>query len=165
MAERFWQNVQKLAPKAKCYQLKGNHDERPLKTLAKKGAVEYEPLVSKSLNELFTFPGVWTQTEERDELILKIAGQEIMFMHGFYLKPLQHTRENQMSTVFGHLHYGYTAFIPQKDNILFELNAGYIADREAFPLSYTRQRKVGRWTQGFGWIDKNGPRFISFPWR
>lgn len=164
-ASKFWINCQKIAPNAKCHQLRGNHDERPLKTLARKGAAEFEPMVSCKIDEMFSFPGVITQPDERTELILKVAGFDIMFMHGFFLKPLQHTRENQMCTALGHTHYGYTAFVPQKDKVLWELNAGYIADREAFPLSYSKQRAVSKSVQGFGWIDKNGPRFISFPWR
>ena len=66
---------------------------------------------------------------------------------------------NMMNSVVGHSHLGGTVFLPFKDNILWELNCGYIGDPESLALSYTAQKKVSKWTLGYGVIDDVGPRF------
>lgn len=107
-------------------------------------------------DELFSFKGVTTQPSERDELIL----EGILFMHGFRSKLGDHVYHNQLSTVVGHSHQGGCAYVRKGNKTLWELNCGFIGDPDSVPMSYTRQRTISRWTQGYGIIDKFGPRFV-----
>ena len=150
-AEEFWRVLQKRCPNAKCFQLIGNHDERPMKRLIEK-APEIASLVDFS--HLWKFDGVQTMRTERDELVL----DDIIFMHGFRSKLGDHARYNQKSTVCGHSHKGGVVYFPVKDRIIFELNAGYMGDADEVPLQYTKQ-KLTQWTHGFAIIDQYGPRF------
>lgn len=154
MAEDFWIEIKDAAPSAKLKQLKGNHDERPSKQLIEK-APEYDFLL-KHIDELFSFGGVWTQKSERDELIMG----NILFQHGFRSKLGDHCKHNKMNTVCGHTHKGGVHFERLGKEVIWELNAGYLGDPESLPLSYTKQRKISKWTKGLGIIDKDGPRFI-----
>lgn len=151
MAEEFWRLLQKRCPKATCYQLLGNHDERPAKRILEK-APELEALID--IKHLWEFKGVKTIHDPREELML----DGIYFQHGFRSKLGDHAKFNQASTVCGHSHVGGVVFFPLRDKILFELNAGYLAGDEE-PMRYTRQ-SLTRWTHGFGIIDALGPRFV-----
>lgn len=154
-AEVMWRWLSRLSPKAKLFQLMGNHDERPLKKILTTFP-EAESLLR--VKELFEFHDVETLKAERDELII----DKILFMHGFRSKLGDHARHNHMSTVCGHSHQGGSVFMRLGDKTIFELNCGYIADPHCEALSYTRQRRISNWTQGVGLIDANGPRFIPF---
>jgi len=156
-AQKMWSRIQKASGVWKCkhYQLRGNHDERPVKRLMEKSP-EFLHLMSDPLDDLFKFKGVHTQPSEREELVL----EGIMFMHGYRSKLGDHCRHNCMSTVTGHSHRGGTVFLRHGDKTIWELNAGFCADESSTPMSYTRQRHVSTWTQGFGIIDEHGPRFV-----
>lgn len=155
VAECFWRDLRMAAgPDVECYQLKGNHDERPAK-LALSRAPELIHLLEKGLEALWEFDGVQTQPTERDELIL----DGVCFMHG-YRRHGHHVTYNLMPTVVGHLHVGGTVFMRLKGKTIWELNAGYIANPEAFPMSYSRQARISRCTHGIGVIDDLGPRFV-----
>ncbi len=151
LAEEMWARVRKASPKSSLYQLKGNHDERPYKRLLEKNP-ELFSITSGALDELFKFPGVSTQRSEREELLL----DNVMYMHGYRSKLGDHVRHNNVSTVVGHAHRGGCVFIRSGDKIIWELNAGYLADCDTVPMSYTRQRTISQWTTGFGEIDRNG---------
>jgi hypothetical protein len=110
-------------------------------------------------SKLFEFPGVKTQDSQRAELVL----DGIMFMHGYRSKAGDHANHNNLSTVCGHSHRGSVSFLRRGDEVIWELNCGFLGDPSSVPLSYTRQRTVSNWTQGFGVIDKQGPRFIPLP--
>lgn len=155
--EDMWRQIRKSVPRAKCYQLLGNHDDRVKKTLFSKAA-ELEDLVD--LQSLWRFDGVETQKSSRDEIIIKVNGEDVVFQHGHRSRLGDHVRFNQMSTVVGHSHLGGVVFHKFKDKTLFELNAGFCADAESIPLAYTAQR-ISKSVPGFGVIDKYGPRFIS----
>ncbi len=151
-AEEMWKAVQQAAGKdVECWQLKGNHDARLARSIAN-ALPEVEGMAALGL---WNFPGVTTLSAERDELIL----DGIVYMHGFR-KFGDHVRYNLMSTVCGHSHLGGVAFLPLKNKILFELNAGYLGNPKSTALSYTQQAKISRWSKGIGFIDEHGPRFI-----
>lgn len=160
MAVEFWQKLQKAAPKAKCHQIIGNHDERPKKKL-ESAAPELLPLLD--VDKLYDFPGVVSQPSEREGLIL----EDILFMHGFRSKIGDHARHAGMSVVCGHIHRGGVAYIRKGAETIWELNTGVCGDTDTAPLSYSRQRHIATTTQGLGLIQDIGkhrtPIFIPFP--
>lgn len=151
-AEWFWAEIRKDT-KATCYQIKGNHDQR-----ASKRIIEKLPEIAclmRGLDELFNFPGVSTIKNDRDELEI----DDIIFIHGYKSRLGDHMRFMNRNVVCGHSHRGGVVFQNSYQNkILWELNAGFCADVSTVPLQYTPQ-KFTHWTQGFGYIDSNGPRF------
>ncbi len=156
-AEEFWRLLQKASPKAECFQITGNHDSRPIKRILEK-APEIAALMD--IRHLWNFPNVKTIHEERQELVL----DGICFMHGYRSKLGDHARFNQMKTVTGHSHRGGVVFMPirgltGRQEMIWELNAGYLGDPSEVPLQYSKQ-SLTNWTQGVGLIDKWGPRFI-----
>lgn len=150
----MWRALRKAAPKAKCYQLQGNHDARPIKRLIEKSP-ELERFLD--LSSLYDFPGVTMVGDHREELII----DGVCYQHGFR-KFGDHVAHNGMSTVCGHSHQGGVVFKRLGDKTLFELNAGFIGDEYSLPFQYTMQRRFSKWTQGVGLIDSLGPRFIPF---
>ena len=156
-AEEFWHKAIKSSKRSKCFQLSGNHDQRIYKKLFAQGC-EFSFLYP-AIDRLFDFEGVETINEQRDELIL----DKRVYMHGFRSQLGDHARHNGMSTICGHSHVGGTVFIRQGAHTIWELNAGFIADTESIALSYSQQRRFSRTTQGFGFIDHVGPRFVPLP--
>lgn len=155
MARSMWDKLKTIAPDAKCHQLLGNHDGRVMKRIIE-SVPEAETLID--IGSLFRFQGVTTTASEREELIIG----DILFMHGFRSKLGDHVSHNKMSTVCGHSHVGGVVFVRLGDEILFELNAGFLAAEESKALGYTAQRRISKWTLGCGFIDEFGPRFIPF---
>ncbi len=157
-AELFWSTIQKLSPKSKCYQLKGNHDERLIKRVQEK-LPEITSLMKKVIDDLYAFPNVTTMPSERDELII----DGLMFIHGHLSQLGDHSKKNLMNVVVGHSHTGGVRFFKHKNKILWELNAGYLADENALPLQYGLQ-KMKTWTLGYGLLTKADgiwqPQFI-----
>lgn len=153
-AEAFWKNVYKRAPRAKRFQLLGNHDVRPLIRVQER-APELESLVQRGWEDLFKFVGVETLWGTRDDL--EIDG--VVFEHGYLTRPGQHMRENMKPTVLGHTHRGWVHFEKIRRQMLWELNVGYAADPSQEPLSYPKKKWV-KWTPGYGLIDGDGPRFV-----
>jgi predicted phosphodiesterase len=159
MAEEFWKILQKRCPNAQCYQIMGNHDDRPMRQIIDK-APELASLLD--IKHLWEFPGVKTQHDSRQELIL----DGICFMHGFRSQPGAHAKWNQMRTVVGHSHRGGVHFFPVRtlrdgklvSHTAWELNAGYLGDPSQVPLQYSKQ-SLTNWTLGFAMIDGCGPRF------
>jgi hypothetical protein len=157
MAEEFWHDVKKASPKAKCFQLFGNHDCRPHKQLANAGS-QYSFLYN-SIDSLLNFDGVETIGRNQNELII----DGVCYEHGFRTGPGAHCIANKMPTVVGHSHQGSVIFIRSGEDVHFELNVGYLGDAGSVPLSYGEQRRFSRWTQGFGLLDFAGPRFVALP--
>lgn len=153
---QMWDDLKKAAPKAKCFQMIGNHDERPIKKLIDK-APELEFLYK--VEAIFDLPrGVELSKCERDELII----DDICFMHGFRSKLGDHAAHNRMNTVCGHSHRGGVVFERLGEKTIWELNCGYLAAEHTTPLSYGKQRTISKWTQGCGYITELGPQFIAF---
>lgn len=157
VGEELWLRIRKAAPKAKRFQLWGNHDERPAKQIMAK-APEFEEFVSKGMKSIMTFDGVETIESFRDELVI----DDVCYMHGFRARLGDHAIFNKMNTVCGHTHYGGVVPINLDGRIIWELNVGYVGDRFSKPMGYTPQRRFSRWTPGVGEVDEYGPRFVPF---
>lgn len=152
ITEEFWREIRSATGRGvECFLLKGNHDARLSKRIAE-AMPEVEGMAAAGL---WTFEGVQTMENERDELII----DGVLYMHG-YRKHGDHVKYNLMSTVCGHSHVGGVVYHPIKGKTLFELNAGYLGDPKSAALSYTKQSRISKWTLGMGYIDEYGPRFI-----
>lgn len=158
-AVKMWAHIQKIVPNAKCYQLLGNHDERMKKRVSEK-LPEFIHLFDQVFKDIFSFDDVHTMSGERDEL--DIDG--IKFIHGYLSKLGDHMKKNLGNTVVGHSHTGGVVYRKQNNKIIWELNAGFLANEKAMPLQYGQQ-KTNQWTLGYGVIEKNingiwEPRFV-----
>lgn len=151
----FWQELQKAAPNAKCYQITGNHDIRALK-LVLQAAPTLESLVKESIEKLYVFENVTTIHDYRQELII----QDIMFHHGYMTRHGMQRDFVMNNLVSAHTHKSAVTYRPLKNKTLWHLDAGFVGDAESKALSYTPQKITG-WTLGWGWIDEYGPRFIA----
>lgn len=154
MAEKMWADIQEAAPKAKCFQVLGNHEERIYKKIMNVAA-EYESVIEEPVRKLLSFPGVYTLKSSKSELVIN----DIMFVHGWSTTAGYHVRFFLQNVVHGHTHRGSVSFAAHKGKALWELDCGFIADQDSLPLEY-RETKTSQWHTGFGWIDKLGPRFI-----
>ena len=153
-AEKMWATVRKIVPKAKCFQLRGNHSARIYKLILDK-APQYESIITTPIEALFDFPGVEAMPDHRSELVIN----DVVFCHGWKSVIGAHARWFGQSTVCGHLHRGGLVYFPMKNKPIFELNCGFIADIESLPLSYG-ETKTNSWVSGVGVIDQDGPRFV-----
>lgn len=150
----FWLEIQRKAPKAKCYQMLGNHDVRPLKrTLEVLPSMEH--WIAKIFGELFTFDGVETILDPRKELMFG----DIMVHHGYKSQLGEHRDHSLFNAIVGHTHRAGVVFREIRGQTLWEMNCGYAGDPLAKGLTYTPQRITG-WTPGFGAVDPDGPRVI-----
>jgi len=154
-AQRMWRDIRILAPKAQCYQLKGNHESRLIKRLMERWP-ESEPFVD--LKTPFLFPGVVTQANENQEMILD---ERIVLMHGFASSPGRHAAQNGMRTIKGHSHMGYVHY-SRTAMKQWELDAGYVGDPEAECFQYRSQTRLSPWTNGVGVVLDDVPMFIPF---
>jgi predicted MPP superfamily phosphohydrolase len=157
-AREFWAAVQKAAPKAKCVQLLGNHDDRPLKRV-----MEKVPELSAFFNvrSLFEFASVTTQANSRTEYYIPINGSKVLFHHGYLTGLGKHMHYNEQNCVVGHSHKGGTLFKGYGSGIRWELNVGFLGDETQGPLQYGPQSRKF-WTLGFGVVDEHGPRFVPY---
>lgn len=158
VAEDFWKAVQSAAPKAKCYQLIGNHDDRPYKK-ALLQAPELVSLIGPAVKNLFAFPNVRIVNESNEELVI----DGVVFMHGFRSRLGDHMSFNQRNTVCGHSHRGGTHFERQLGGVMWELNAGFLGNINAPVFRYRAQARIHKTTLGIGIIDERGPRFVPYP--
>ena len=154
MNAAFWERVLKAHHKARCWQLLGNHDVRPIKRILE-SYPEAEDWIEKALRDDFSFPNVTTITDPRQELFIG----NILIHHGFRSKLGAHRDANLFNSIVGHTHQGGVVFRNIRGETIWELNTGYAGDPESKGLSYTTQ-KLTQWTHGFGVVDQYGPRFI-----
>jgi predicted MPP superfamily phosphohydrolase len=152
-AEEFWKRLQKAAPKAQCYQLLGNHDQRLLKRVLDK-VPELESIMSAQ-KELFNFSKVTSMKDATSELILG----DILFIHGYKSGLGAHMRRNGKKTVVGHSHLGGVVNEKFLGSVLWEANAGYTGDPSQPVFKYGSQ-DTDKWTRGYLTIDEKGPKFI-----
>lgn len=157
-AEKMWKTINKVSPHSKCFQLKGNHDDRPYKRLMETHP-ELMLIAGKGFKEMFTFKGVETIHDSTEELHLQTVQGKVLFHHGHRAQLGDHLIYNQTSTVVGHSHQGGVVFKQYSDELKFELNCGYSGDPSQGPLKYGKQQKK-YWTHGCGVIDTLGPRFV-----
>lgn len=153
-AEDMWGTLQKLLPKAQCYQILGNHDVRPLKRI-----IESYPAgeIFLEFYKWYEFPGVRLEKDVRTPLVV----DGITYIHGWSSRSGFHRDHFSANVCCGHTHRGGVWYRKMDGKLLWELNAGFLGDAESKAMSYT-QNKVTQWTVGCGWIDEFGPRFISF---
>ena len=154
-AEKMWETLLKDNPSAKCFQLFGNHDLRPAKRVLE-SLPTMEHVVRRYYKELMTFPGVTTIEDYRQELII----DGIVFHHGYRSQLGSHRDYVLRNFVCGHSHKGGVVYKRLRDEIIWELNAGFAGDADSKVLAYTAQ-KIHDQTLGWGFIDEYGPRFIS----
>lgn len=155
MAEAFWKNIQKQTPRGcEYHQILGNHDVRPTRRLIE--AFPEGEVFFTGMDDFFKFQGVTSHLDSRKELIL----DNVCYIHGHLSRLGAHMRFNGMNTVHGHTHRGGIHYENFHGKILWELDAGFIADPKTKALSYTPQ-KFTKWIRGYGLIDENGnPHFI-----
>lgn len=152
--EEFWLEVQKAVKSAKCYQNLGNHDIRPLKRILEEYP-EAEEWVAEKLRSLFSFQGVETNHDPRQELYFG----NVIVHHGFKSQLGAHRDHNLQNTVSSHTHRPGVVFRTVRGVPIFELNTGYAGDPRAKGLTYT-PTKITDWVQSFGEIDEDGPRVV-----
>lgn len=151
--EKFWQGILKGSPKSKCIQMLGNHDIRPMRR-ALESYPEAEDWIAEKMKDLFTFEGVRTVYDYREELEIG----DIRVFHGYRSGLGDHRDFTLYNCINGHTHLGGSVFRHLRGQTLWELNSGLAGDPESKGLTYTPQ-KITKWTPGFGSVDKIGPRF------
>ncbi len=152
--ETFWIEIKKRAPQSVLVQMLGNHDIRPLKRVLE-DYPEAEDWIVESLNRAFTFDGVKTFFDHREEFLIG----DIAVFHGYRTGLGAHRDYTLMNCINGHTHLGGASYRQIQGRVLWELNSGFAGDPEAKGLTYTPQ-KMTKWTPGFGEVDEWGPRFI-----
>lgn len=150
----FWAEIKRLSPESKCIQMLGNHDIRPLKRVLEVYP-EAEDWIKEKIEKLFTFEGVRTIHDPREELKI----ENILVFHGYRSKLGDHRDFTLCNTINGHTHKGGVVFRQIRNETLWELNSGLAGDPEAKGLTYTPQR-ITTWTVGFAAVNKYGPQFI-----
>ncbi len=156
-AEKMWARFKGLD----CVQLLGNHCVRLVKK-AVSSAPEFAHLAAKSTRELHSFSGVRTYFDDREEVVLDVSGQKVMFQHGHRSKLGDHCRFNLMNTVCGHSHRGGVVWEQNINGAFWELNAGFLGDISSYVFGYRAQKAIHKTTLGIGWLDEYGPRFMPY---
>lgn len=153
--EKFWQTVKEQWPKAKCFQLVGNHGKPRITKKCLASAPELFHLLD--IDSLWEFKGVETIKDYEEHLEL----EGINFIHGFLGRVGGHVDYFLEDVVNCHTHRSHIVHRVKKNKVITEFNVGYLANPFHPCLSYTPMKKISRWTKGFGIIDHLGPRFIS----
>jgi UDP-2,3-diacylglucosamine pyrophosphatase LpxH len=152
VTEKLWKDIQKASPGVECHQILGNHDARPMKRILE---TYPEAEVFLDFSKWFTFDGVRTQFDIREELIL----DGIAYIHGYKSKLGEHMEFMRRPVVCGHSHRPGLYYKNYGDATLFEMNVGFLGDPESKALSYTPQRH-SHWSHAVGAIDEHGPRLV-----
>jgi hypothetical protein len=152
-AENFWKEIGKIVSrKTSLYQIKGNHDIR----IERQVAAKFPEIAGiLGLDHLWKFKGVHTVDDARTEL--KLFG--VNYIHGYRSKLGDLMRFMLEPVVCGHSHQGGVAFMKLNKKIIWELNAGFIADLGSVPVGGYTPQKTSHKTQGYGLVDPYGPRF------
>lgn len=153
--EKFWLEIKRIHPNSKCYQLMGNHDLRPLKRVLE-SYPEAEDWVKEKIQSLFTFPGVTTLHDHREELQ---PDEDTLVFHGYRGKLGDHRDFTLTNVHVGHTHHGGVVYRMIRGGHIYECNSGFAGDPEAKGLTYTPQKTTTQ-TPGFSVRDKWGARFI-----
>lgn len=154
MNEEFWREVKIANSKARLVQMLGNHDARPLKKVLT-CYPEAEDWVINGLTEAFSFDGVQTIIDPREELFI----DDVMIHHGYFGKIGDHRDFAFHNSINGHIHLAGVSYRKVRGQTLFELNCGLAGDPTGKGLTYTPQ-KIVRWTGTFGEVDEDGARVI-----
>lgn len=144
---KFWQVLKGLSPQAKCYQLMGNHEARLRKRILER-IPEIESLIPYNLAKCS-----WVKycDSDRDHICL----DNVIYVHGWFSKSIDHARHFNKSVVHGHRHR------PTLDVMgrLWSMDIGHIANEKSLPLSYT-QSNVTNWRKAFGIVEDGNPRLV-----
>ena len=152
-AEKMWSHFKGVPS----FQLMGNHDDRVFKK-ALSVAPELAALVGQSLRTLYSFSGVRTIHDGREELIL--GG--VAFQHGHRSRLGDHAKYNRCSTVVGHSHTGGCVYLRDAKRVFWELNVGFLGDVASPAFGYVAQKRFHTTTLGVGLVDDLGPRFVPY---
>jgi predicted phosphodiesterase len=149
MAKQMWETIQKIVPRAKCYQLIGNHDVRLSKRIS-----ELLPELSGffSHKSLYKFKGVWVAPSDRS--FLTLFG--VKYVHGWLSKSIDHARHFNAPTVHGHRH---RPCIEVDRPGLWSMDVGFMANEKSAPLQYTMS-KITKWTIACGIVENGQPRVL-----
>ena len=153
-AKEMWTTIKKLAPKAKCYHLIGNHEDRLSKTIAKK-APELAGFVT-TIQDMYKFKGVKVLNSSKEHLEL----YGVIYCHGHYTKLGDHAKFYGKPVVHGHSHRIGIWYEQYDKTLLWEMDTGYLADESALPLQYTAV-KYSKWTKAVGIVENGQPRIIT----
>jgi hypothetical protein len=147
----MWTAIHKEVPKAKCFQIIGNHDVRLSKRIGDKFpelAEVFDPMT------LYQFEGDTTAKSDRD--FYTIDG--VVYCHGWLSSSLAHAKYFNKPCVHGHRH---RATIETEGN-LWSLDVGHCADENSLPLSYTAS-KHSKWTVGLGLVINGNQPVLLLP--
>jgi predicted phosphodiesterase len=146
--KKMWRDIKKACPRAICYQLMGNHDQRLSKRIAEK-----IPELDEFFNhkDLYKLDGVNVLDSERD--YLEVDG--IIYVHGWLTKSIDHAKHFNKPTVHGHRHQpGIETF-----GNIWSMDVGYLADADQLPLQYTNSKLV-KWKLACGLVDNKQPQLF-----
>lgn len=151
MAKEFWKHIKKITKRnCRLIQLAGNHTDRIIKRVLEKYP---ELLCLVDVSKLFKFDDVEIILDSRKEL--EIEG--VVYIHGYLTKIGDHCKHILKPVVHAHTHKAGTLFLQTSRGLLWELDCGFIANQEAFPLQYT-STKTTHWVKANGIVDKFGPK-------
>lgn len=142
-ALKMWAKIKKLCPRAKCYQMLGNHDIRMIKKI-KANLPEALSILIEFYKDLYEFPGVTSSDSDRDYLVF----DDVVYCHGWMGS---HTAHFCKSVVRGHSHKAeitYKMGVKTGYKPIFEVQAGCCADETAIPMDYPASKKTG-WKAGY----------------
>lgn len=154
MATEMWAKIRKIVPRAKCVQLIGNHEDRLSKTIAKK-APELQGYV-KTIQDLYDFKGVKVLNSSKQHFEL----DNVIYTHGHYTKLGDHMKFYGKSVVHGHSHRIGICYEQLANGLIWEMDTGFLADKDALPLQYT-QTQFSKWTLAVGIIEDGQPRLVT----
>lgn len=146
MATKMWKRINEIAPKAKKYQLLGNHDIRILKQVKRKFPEIYY-MIKEIFNEMYTFDNVETMKSDRDYLVL----DEVVYCHGW---KTSHTSHFRLPVARGHSHRASLELRQSERTgykLIFEMQVGCLADDTLVPLDYPASKKTG-WANAYGLV-------------
>jgi predicted phosphodiesterase len=145
-AMKMWNQIQEVASKAKCYQLKGNHDMRMKKRIA-----ERLPEFEGFSKDVYKFFNVKTLKDDRSYLII----DGVVYCHGWLSKSIDHARHFNRPTVHGHRHRPAI----ETAGRLWSMDVGFMGDEKKLPFNYTTS-KVTNWRVSCGLVVDGKPQLI-----
>lgn len=156
MSKQFWATIRKLAPEAKCFQILGNHDLRPMKKIIASNAPELECFMN--FKGLFEFEGVTTYHDARENVFI----DGIQHTHG-HLKGGTHRAKLGTHVVHYHTHKGGMVFSKVNGKWLYEIDGGYVGDPDSPCFTYTQKKSDNQaWQKGVTLLTPWGFQFIPF---
>lgn len=156
-AEEMWSAIRKKAPKAKLFQLLGNHDRTRVDKVVQSKAPELEPFLNAT--QFWQFDHVQLINDAKETLEIG----NLLFTHGHRTKLKDHLKDISYSKniIIGHLHTAEIYFERTGSEIRWAACAGSLCDPMHENLVYRPLRRYFSWTPGVLEITDNWPRFIG----